>query len=67
MNPGGDDPEEGGRWGATLGGAVAVIAVIALGIWLMDELADNVRYAKCAQARHRNCDAIDYRSAPSPQ
>lgn len=58
----GDDG--GSRLAGTIGGAVVVLAIVALGVWLVDELADSVKYSKCAAARHRNCDAIDYRAAP---
>jgi len=64
---GDDDPEGGRSLAATIGGAVAVIAVIGLGIWLVGELADSIKYSKCAAARHRNCDTIDYRSPPPQQ
>jgi uncharacterized membrane protein len=60
------DPEGGRSLAATIGGVVAVAAIVALGIWLVNELADSVKYSKCAAARHRNCDSIDYR-APPPQ
>ena len=67
MSPEGGHEDEGGRsLAATIGGALAVVAVVALGIWLVNELADSVKYSKCAAARHRNCDPIDYRSAPPP-
>jgi uncharacterized membrane protein len=63
-----DGDQEGGRsLAATIGGAVAIVAIVALGIWLVNELADSVKYSKCAAARHRNCDTIDYRSSPPPQ
>jgi hypothetical protein len=63
---GGDGDERGSGWGATLGGVLAAVAIVALGIWLVNEMADSAKYAKCAAARHRNCDTIDYR-APTPQ
>jgi hypothetical protein len=44
-----------------------LIAVVVLGVWLADELAESVRYSKCVGARHRNCDQIDYRTAPPAQ
>ena len=59
-------PEEGRGAGATLGGLVVAILLVLAGIWLVNEMADNARYARCAAARHRNCDQIDYRSAPAP-
>jgi hypothetical protein len=62
----GEGEHKGPGLGATLGGVIVAAALIAGGIWLVNELADSARYAKCAAARHRNCDAIDYRSAPVP-
>ena len=68
MSAEGGNEEEGGRgWGATLAGVLAVAAIVALGIWLVNEMADAAKYSKCAAARHRNCDSIDYRAAPPPQ
>jgi hypothetical protein len=68
MSKEGDNGEEGrGGMGSTLAGALVLIAVVALGIWLADELAESVRYSKCAGARHRNCDQIDYRTVPPQQ
>ena len=64
--PEGGDGGEGSLAG-TIGGAIAVIAVIALGIWLVGEMADSARYSDCAAARRRNCDGIDYRKDPPPQ
>ena len=65
MSEGPDKGEGGdGRLAGTIGGALAVAVIVALGIWLVDELAESVRYSKCAAARHRNCDVIDYRKAP---
>ena len=65
---GGEDEEEGGRgMGATIAGVLVLIAVVVLGVWLADELAESVRYSKCVGARHRNCDQIDYRTAPPAQ
>jgi hypothetical protein len=59
---------EGGRsLAATIGGAVAIVAIVVLGIWLVNELADSIKYSKCAAARRRNCDTIDYRSPPPQQ
>lgn len=56
--------DEGSRFGATLGGLIVLILLVAGGIWLMNEFADNARYAKCMAQRHRNCDDINYRMAP---
>jgi hypothetical protein len=68
MSKEGDNGEEGrGGMGSTLAGALVLIAVVALGIWLADELAESVRYSKCAGAHHRNCDQIDYRTVPPQQ
>ncbi len=64
---GGNEEEHGRGWGATLAGALAVVAIVALGIWLVNEMADAAKYSKCAAARHRNCDSIDYRMPPPPQ
>jgi uncharacterized membrane protein len=64
---GGDGDDHGRSWAATLGGVLAVIAIVALGVWLVNELADSAKYSKCAAARHRNCDSIDYRAAPPQQ
>lgn len=64
--PDGGESREGGLAG-TIGGAVAVAVVIALGIWLVGEMADSARYSDCASARRRNCDNIDYRKEPPPQ
>jgi len=65
------DPGEGddgrNRLAATIGGGIALVLIVGLGIWLVNELADAARYSKCAAARHRNCDSIDYRNAPAPQ
>jgi len=63
---GGNDEDGGGGLAATVGGIVAIVVVVALGIWLADELSESAKYSKCAAARHRNCDTIDYR-APPPQ
>lgn len=57
----------GSRLAGTIAGAIAVVGIVALGVWLVNELADASRYSKCAAARHRNCDGIDYRSVPPPQ
>jgi len=62
----GEDEKRSGL-AATIGGAAALVAIVVLGIWLANELADSVRYQKCAAARHRNCDTIDYRSPPPQQ
>jgi hypothetical protein len=61
---GGDGDEEGRGLGATVGGLVVVIVLVLAGIWLVNELAESARYSKCAAARHRNCDTIDYRAPP---
>ena len=63
------EEEEGGEssLAATIGGAIAVVVVIALGIWLVGEMADTARYSNCVSARRRNCDSIDYRKEPPPQ
>jgi hypothetical protein len=62
-----DGGEEGGsRLAGTIGGAVAVAVVVGLGIWLVNEMADSARYSKCAAARQRNCDQLDYRKDPPP-
>lgn len=58
--------EEGRGLGATIGGLLVLIIIVAVGFWLVDELAESARYSKCAAARHRNCDTIDYR-APNSQ
>lgn len=65
MMTGGDD--NGSGLAGTIGGVIALAIIVGLGFWLVDELADSAKYAKCASARHRNCDSIDYRSAPAPQ
>jgi hypothetical protein len=62
---GGDDG--GSRLAGTIAGALAAAVIVGLGIWLVNEMADSARYSKCAAARHRNCDQIDYRAAPAPQ
>ena len=68
MSSGPDGGEDGGgRLAGTLGGAVAVAVIVGLGIWLVNEMADSARYSKCAAARHRNCDQIDYRKDPPPR
>ncbi|HEY7609608.1 MAG TPA: hypothetical protein VIF14_10295 [Alphaproteobacteria bacterium] len=68
MSKDGDNGAEGrGGRGSTLAGVLVLVAVVVLGVWLADELAESVRYSKCAGARHRNCDQIDYRSAPPQQ
>jgi len=67
MSKSDDDDDSGNRLGATIGGLIVLIVVVGLGYWLVEELADNARYAKCAAMRQRNCDSIDYRSAPPPQ
>ncbi len=59
--------EEQGSLGGTIAGALAIVAIIALGIWLVGGLSDSNRYAQCAAARHRNCDNIDFRKEPAPQ
>jgi len=61
------DDQGGSRLMGTIGGALAVIAIVALGVWLADEMSSAAKYSKCAAARHRNCDAIDYRKDPPPQ
>ena len=61
------EDEKGSGLAATIGGAVALVAIVVLGIWLANELAESVRYQKCAAARHRNCDTIDYRTPPPQQ
>ena len=61
------EDEKGSGLAATLGGAVALVAIVVLGVWLANELAESVRYQKCAAARHRNCDTIDYRTPPPQQ
>jgi len=60
--PGGEGPPGG----TSLVAIVFVILLIAGGIWLVSEMADNARYQDCAASRRRNCDSIDYRSAPQP-
>ena len=66
MSGGGDDGGDGqGGLAGTIGGAVAL--VVALGFWLVGEMADSARYSDCAAARRRNCDNIDYRKEPPPQ
>jgi len=55
---------EGPPGGTSLAAVVFVILLIAGGIWLVSEMADNARYQDCAASRRRNCDGIDYRSAP---
>jgi hypothetical protein len=62
-----EDDEGGNRVGATIGGAIVVLVVVGLGYWLVEELAENARYAKCAAMRQRNCDKIDYRERPPQQ
>jgi hypothetical protein len=59
-----EDDEGGNRVGATIGGAIVVLVVVGLGYWLVEELAENARYAKCAAMRQPNCDKIDYRERP---
>jgi len=63
------DSEQGGEGGSggTIAGVIAAIVVVALGIWLVGEMADSARYSDCASSRRRNCDGIDYRRAPPPQ
>jgi len=61
----GGEKEQSGLAG-TLGGLVAAIVIVALGIWLVVEMADTARYAECAASRRRNCDNIEYRRAPPP-
>lgn len=61
-DPAGPEPDAG----SNLGGIIALIVLVAGGIWLVNELADSARYSKCAAARHCNCDGIDYRPAPDP-
>jgi hypothetical protein len=65
-DPDGGD-ESGGRLGGTIAGALAVAVIVGLGIWLVNEMADSARYSKCAAARHRNCDQLDYRREPPQQ
>ncbi len=64
----GDDRGENGESGlaGTLGGLVAAIVIVALGLWLVAEMSDTARYADCAASRRRNCDGIEYRRAPPP-
>nr|WP_281721708.1 hypothetical protein [Nitrosomonas nitrosa] len=61
-----DDGGEGGSAG-TIVGLIAAAVVVALGIWLVNEMADSARYSDCASSRRRNCDSIDYRRPPPPQ
>jgi hypothetical protein len=63
--PEGGESGEGSLAG-TIGGAIAVAVIIALGIWLVGAMADSARYSDCASARRRNCDNIDYRKEPPP-
>ncbi len=59
--PGPAAPEPGGdadRWKSNLLGAAIVVALIGAGIWLLDELAEAVKYEKCVAARRRNCDGV---------
>lgn len=61
----GDDGGEGGS-GGTIAGVIAAIVIVALGIWVVNEMADSARYSDCASSRRRNCDNIDYRRPPPP-
>ncbi len=62
------DSEEGhAGLAGTIAGALAIVAIIALGIWLVGGLSDSNRYAQCAAAHRRNCDNLDYRKEPPPQ
>jgi hypothetical protein len=63
----GEDDDGRNRLAATIGGGIALVLIVGLGIRLVNELADAARYSKCAAARHRNCDDINYRTAPPPQ
>lgn len=68
MSERGDEGGDGqGSLAGTIGGAIAVVAIVALGIWLVGEMADSARYSDCASARRRNCDNIDYRKEPPQQ
>ncbi len=62
-----DAPEDGPNHGATIGGILILILLVAGGVWLLNEMSDNARYARCIAARHHNCDGVDYRTTPSEQ
>jgi hypothetical protein len=64
MSTDGGDGEDHGRGWNTFAAVFAVVAIIGLGIWLMNEFFESEKYARCAESRRRNCDTIDYRSAP---
>ncbi|MGH7003918.1 MAG: hypothetical protein ACREIP_08225 [Alphaproteobacteria bacterium] len=63
---GGDPNDDRRGTGATISGVLVLVPLVAGGIWLVNEMAETARYSKCAAARHRNCDGIDYHSAPAP-
>ncbi|MCW5771432.1 MAG: hypothetical protein KIT16_07355 [Rhodospirillaceae bacterium] len=56
--------EEPSRFGAFAVLGVAAI-IVAGGYWLVTDLMEANRYAKCAAARHRNCDRLDYYNPPA--
>lgn len=63
----GDGEGEGNTGlGGTLGGLVAAVVIVALGLWLVVEMTDTARYSDCAASRRRNCDSIEYRRAAPP-
>ena len=53
--------ERQGSLGGNLLAALAVIAIIGLGIWLAVEMDRSAKYEKCVASRHKNCDGIQYR------
>jgi hypothetical protein len=56
-----DDGEDDRRRSAAIGGLVVALVIVAGGVWLATKLIDDVRYERCAEARHHNCDNINLR------
>ena len=63
---GGEGDDRGSGWN-NVAAVFAVVAIIGLGVWLVNEFFESEKYARCAESRRRNCDNIDYRNAPPQQ
>ena len=61
-----DDVEDRIRMRQNMAALAVIVAIVALGSWLMDSLHYYSRIHMCVEAGHRNCVPLDPRYQPSP-
>jgi hypothetical protein len=61
-----DDADDRLRMRQNIAGIAVIVAVVVLGVWLIDSLHYYSRLQACVEAGHRNCLPLETKYLPSP-